>query len=54
MGDNGEGDYHYRGKLGIWLSSQRSRKRGTCVRGNFTPQKEAKLQSLVDKGTMLD
>jgi hypothetical protein len=48
MGENGS-DYEYKGKLGKWLSTQRRAKqgKGTCVIG---PEREAKLQILVDKG----
>jgi hypothetical protein len=45
MGEDGS-DYEYKGKLGQWLSNQKSAK-NTCKLG---PEREAQLQILVDKG----
>lgn len=49
MGDDG-GDLHYKGKLGVWLSSQRSMKKGKVGSLRLTPERDALLQVLVDRG----
>ena len=48
-GDDGVSDYEYRGKLGEWVHTQRSAKKGQggC---KLTPEREALLQKLVDEG----
>ena len=48
MGDDG-GNYHYSGKLGRWLDKQKQCKKGNC-NTNLLPEREAKLQLLVDEG----
>jgi hypothetical protein len=52
----GEGGsvYHYRGKLGVWLSKQRSNKRSSIPGGkSMSPEREVLLQNLVDEGSVL-
>ena len=48
LGENGS-EYHYVGKLGAWLSSQRQAKFGRHNR-KITPEREALLQKLVNEG----
>jgi hypothetical protein len=50
MGDDG-GDYHYKGRLGIWLCTQRQSKKG--MRSALAPEREELLQELVDQGILL-
>jgi hypothetical protein len=49
MGEDG-GDYHYRSKLGSWITSQRQAKKGTLSNYKLTPERERQLQQLVDDG----
>lgn len=48
MGDDGT-DFQYHHKLGYWLATQRQTKNNMC--SPLTPEREALLQALVDKGT---
>jgi hypothetical protein len=45
MGENGN-DYEYKGNLGYWLDNQKQAKKR-----KLKPEREAKLQILVDKGS---
>jgi len=44
--------YCYEGRLGQWLQRQRQAKKGTSRSYKLTPDREAKLQSLVDSGLL--
>lgn len=46
------GWYHYVGRLGTWLSTQRCCKAGTR-RYSLLPKREALLQKLVDEGKFI-
>ena len=43
--------YHYRGNLGLWLTTQRQAKKGK-ITNKISAERLAKLQVLVDKGMM--
>jgi hypothetical protein len=49
LGDDGS-VYHYKGKLGQWLSTQRQVKRGGTKALSLDPNRERLLQRLVDEG----
>lgn len=51
LGDDG-GDIHYFGRLGRWLDRQKCAKRGMKKTTKLTPEHEAQLQELVDKGLL--
>ena len=44
-----EGGYHFVGRLGTWLRTQRSLKAGTA-RYRMKPERKVLLQKLVDEG----
>ena len=39
-------------RLGVWLNNQRSAKRGTAGYPALKPEREARLQALVDAGQL--
>jgi hypothetical protein len=51
-GENGM-DIHYVGKLGSWVNSQKSAKGGTHKTYNLTPERDEKIQTLIDEGKII-